>query len=349
MEVNKERRHWTNVNSFYKRYFTEKILPIFDDHFMVDNCSIPFLVFNQESEESLETTISYLGPIDLNACLLGGYVYEYVFNADVNSENAWFSQTGDVDIPVRISDIFSDEFNNVNINKLDKSEFFNSIITQIIERLVNLDYTELEHLDPLNDLPDIEDNIIYYEKNKVRFVIEDSTIEGNMIHKKIQIMICKNDIYEEIVDLMIVFEISVNSYNTEFITKKCYDGSIREIKYTSKKNLLSSEINALLARYTYPEVITKTRNHLGRILFLLTLIDISTNEIDKYAAKSTCEHLLARLCSLLNNSSSKESSLTVICDYKGEIFTFADMVSPIKQYCLKKHSQRFIQVFGPLK
>lgn len=340
LNVSRKRRHWTNVNSFYKKYFTEKIIPIFNDSLTIDDCSIPILIDDHE-----ESSIQFKDMINLTSYLIGGYVYEYIYNLDVESENSYISPTSDVDIPVKIPDLFSDESNVVDVKRLGESDFFINVINQIIEKLTSLDYSELENLNPLNDLPEVEDEFTYYDKNKVRFLIGETMIEESSISKKIQIMICKDDIYEEIVDLMIVFSVGMKDFKIEEKSKEFYNDSIGIIKYASKKELLSSDVDALLSRYNYPELISKTRNHLGRVLYLLTLIDVNGNDDDKFAAKSTCEYLFTRLHRLFKINF-KEISKIVICSYKNEIFTFGDMISPIKNYALQKRSQIFIQVFG---
>lgn len=344
--IEKSRRHWTNINEKFKQYFTEKILPVFDLHFYINDKSIPIKQYKEKEDDYTEDVISYNGNINLNAFLIGGYVYEYVFNADVNSDKEFFSPTGDVDISIKIPDIFTDDYTIVDISKMLESEFFNDILCQIIERLKLLDYNDLDLFDKLDNLSIDNETSDYFDKQNIRFEIAEQSISGNLVMQKIQIKICKNGIFEEIMDLMINFEMNSNSSSIDIISKECYDGVTRNIKYASKRKQLSDEISTLFARYEYQEVIIKTRNHLGRILFLLLLIDLSSNEADKYAAKSTCEYTASQLKRKLKLVSLKDVGKIEICNYKGAMFTFADMILPIKEYCLSKKSQVFIQIFS---
>lgn len=347
LNISKERKRWTNINHKYKKYFTEKILPIFDKHFFISDVFVPIETSDPDTGDITSTEISYTGHIDLLAYIMGGYVYEYIFNADVKSNDAFFSATEDVDLQVIIPDIFSDgDFISINSNLILKSTFFQGIITNIIERLYYLDYTDLDSFDILDSLPEPNENEKdFVDKDKVRIVLVESYNEDDLTFQKIQLKICKNGIYEDIMDIMITMEKNIKKTEVEFIEKLCYDGISREIKYLPKSKLFSSEFDALIDRYSHTEVITKTRNHVGRMLFLLFIISSSDNEADKYAVKLICEYKLSNLVRE-KKMTLQDVAKIVICEYKGAIITIADLISPIKDYAISKHSDRFIKIFS---
>lgn len=346
LEVPEERRQWTKINAFYKKYFFEKIYLALSEHLEIERTKVPIMIHNEETDNFSPDELEYSGLIKLNPALMGGYAYEYIYDADLATKEGYFTATEDVDITVLIPDIFSTEFSTIDIEKLKETGyFFEDILCLMASKLDSIDYTELESLNRLDELPEKDEEYNdFYDKQKIRIILAERFTKENFIFQKLQIKICKDGIYKAISDIMVIFNTTVKTQNTIIINKLCYDGIKRDIIVSSPPTLLRTELEALLDRYKYIEVISKTRNHIGRILFLLIMINNSKNETLKYEARMTCE-IFIREISKRTRKSVKEAVKVILCNYKGVDFSFQDLLLPIKDYALLKYSPRFIEIF----
>ena len=344
LEVSKERREWTKINRFFKQFFFEKIYFALSENLNIERTKIPIIEYYDD--ETISDELSYSGIIKLLPSLIGGYAYEYIYDADTVTKEGFFSATEDVDITILIPDIFSTEMSIIDIEKLKESGyFFEEILSQIIGKIDTIDFSELEYLDKLDELPEKDDEYeLFYDKQKIRLIVAERNTDKDFIFQKIQIKISKEGIYNSIADVMVIFNTTVKTQDTIIINKKCYDGVNRDIVVSSPSRLLSTDFEALIERYKYPESITKTRNHIGRILFLLIMINNGSDELLKYSAKTLCEFNIKEITKRTKKTI-KNAVKTVLCNYKGVEFTFEDLLLPIKDYALSKYSPRFLEIF----
>lgn len=332
LEINSQRSQWTGANGQLKRYFFEKIMPIFNESIELTNSPVPIIDF-----EDIEDEILHTGAVSVMAVLMGGYEYEYYLQDVISIYNNYFSLTEDVDVNIIVADIFSNEFLTVNIHKLaTNNNFFEHIVSVFFKKLSLLDFSDCP---PLDNLPHEDHDDNYFDNGRVRICFEEKSVDA-IVQRKLQIKICKDGMYKAIMDLMFSFEKNYTPSHYITIKKICYDSIEREFKLLSLDSLLSDDLDALLNRYKYREAMTKTRNHFGRITYLLTYIATCDDEMIKFKCKIVVEYFLIKLSRKLRIPI-KQAVYTVVCSYKSKEVTFKDMVEPLKEYAIFKHSSVF--------
>lgn len=338
MNVSDDRRKWTNSIVFLKKYFLEKIYDIFNKPIQLSNVSIPTLIYNDDKEEEKE--LFYSGIVDLQWKLFGGYIYEYIFDENLSNHDAYFSPTADVDFSVLIPDKYSTEFIVCDTNKLLQSSFYNSIYMELMSRITDIDFSDIS--DICDDLPINNDKINSVDFGKVRFVCSDKIEDSNICQQKIQVYISVNGQYNEIVDIIIYFEMGYNNQKNDKIIKLGNDEKSHMINYEPLDNLLSAEFQALQVRLD--EVTDKTKNHIGRILYLLMKISKFDNELLKYSVINICNSFLLYLENKLKLPTSKLQH-HVLLNYKGVNITVSDLFRSLAEYGIMKNNQRFIMLY----
>lgn len=198
---------------------------------------------------------------------------------------------------------------------------------------------------PVFQISDYKDESVdYFDNGNIRIIVTEGESEGDLTSRKIQLYISKNGIHAEIVDIIIHFETGVETNKSESKSIKCYDGITRDIYYADKYKMLSSEFDALIARFSYEEVAIKVQNHIGRILFLLTLISLGDNEDDKSLASICSEYNLYKFTKVFK-CKIKDLGKKIIGKYKGQDISIETLVSPIKDYAILKNYGRFKAIF----
>lgn len=338
--VEDSRKQWIESTTQFKPYFIEKVIDCLSEPITIESKKIPTTIYDDD-DNPVPEEMTYSGDVHLKWCLTGGIVYEYIYEVDTTSSDSLFTTTSDVDVPVKIMDSFSDEFNIVDPKRLLSSEFFEEIVLQIIKRLITIDFSNMD--DIFDELPPT-DEVDYIDNGKVRIICAEKSCDGDIVMNKIQLFISKDGYYDEIMDIMVNFEVANNKDTRDQMTKVGSDGIVREIYFSRIFSLLNGELNALLERFELKNV--KTENHIGRILYLLDKIDDEDNELDKYSAASLCEMFIGKVEKKLKVYTEDLRDL-VLAEYKGRKIRMVDIVWPISEYALSRHRQRFIMLFSP--
>ena len=373
--VGPERAKWTKSVGKVKPFFIEVIADCFKDPFTVDNKIIPMLYETTDKHgETIteEQELTYSGSLQLAWSLIGGIVYEYIYDVNTAKKNAPFTPTCDIDLPVCIPDVFyKDEYDEgeddddededddsgilkINIDKVLDSTLFKDLVDQIIKRLSGTDYSNIDEL--LDVLPH-GDNMEYpfSDHGKIRIIsAEGSKRSLTMVSKKIQIYISIDGQYGEIADIMMKLEENQRKIDSSscVMKKGVYDDIQRNIFYMPLDGLIVSEIDAFLNRYKLGNV--KTENHIGRILYILKSIVASGNTLQLQSSMMSTIRLLVKLDREI--SGKKPTSAEVfaemaskkLCTYKGKYVTIKDIIFPIAPYAVGKMNQWFMGVFPEL-
>ena len=363
IQVGTDRTKWTNSIKALKPFFIDILADCLEKPFYMESKTVPMVIsaFNEttDKEELSYTELKYTGNIQLTWGLIGGIVYEYIFNVDTSKKNADFTPTSDVDLPVCIPDIFYKEDNEtmkVDLDKVLDSSFFKDLVDQIIKRFQAMDLSYINSM--LDDLPEHEGEEEYFDLGgKIRIISNaGNKLVKTMVTKKIQLFISINGQYDEIVDMMTKFEEDMQSQKEKFtcIVKKGHDGAERKIHYTPLERLLTSEIDALQARYVLGNV--KTENHVGRIMYIFKTIVASGNTVHMQSAMMDATVWLSKMSKSLEDfpkpkrfeaspSAYKKLADKVLCTYKGKNMTIKDILSPIAPYAIGRHSPWFRGIF----
>lgn len=339
MNVSDDRRRWTNSIVYLKKHFLEKIYNIFNIPIRLGNVFIPATIYD-ENEISIKEKLSYNGIVDLQWKLFGGYVYEYIFDEDLTNKNAYFSPTADIDFAVMIPDNYSTEFIVCDTNEMLKSSFYNGIYMTLLSRVTDLDFSEISYL--LDELPPNDDDENNVDFGKIRFVCSDKMSSDNICQQKIQIYVSVNGYYNELVDIIIYFEMSNNKQKSDKIIKTGINLKEHEINYEPLDKLLNSELSALLTRLD--DITDKTQNHVGRILYLLSKLSTYDNDILKYVIINTCNLFMVNLEKKYKCKINDLRNI-VLLKYKGLDITVKELFRSISEYAIKRHNQRFVILY----
>lgn len=328
------RKNWINSTHHLKSYFLEKIVQIFELPFQMEDVKVDTKIY--QDEEMIPSTIYYDGDITLTPILIGGYPFEYIYEADVESENALFTKTEDLDLQVKIPDFISDEYQIVNVNKLIEGQFYQEILDQIETRISNLGFSDLSL-----EFPPVEGLNI----DNVNLVIDDTNVQDDICFKRVYFKIMVDGHYHHIVDMMISFELMQNKIDDDIFEKTCYDGVARNFVIMNRLKLLHSSFETIYSMIVSNRYNHKMKNHIGRVIHLLNYISKLKDKDEKYGACVTCEQFIIKLQKKLKISSVKQLSLMVITEFKGEDLTLRSLISPISDYAISRHLSRFIDMF----
>lgn len=338
--VDESRKKWIEATTQLKPYFIEKVTDCLSQPLTIISKKIPINSYDEEDVTLNE--ISFSGDIHPKWVLTGGIVYEYIYDVDTMDNNSFFTTTSDIDIPVKIMDIFSDEFNIVDTKKFLTSEFFDDVVFQTIERLNCIDFSDMDYL--FDNLPD-SDVVDYIDNGKVRIVCAESSNTDNLAMRKTQLFISKDGYYDEIMDIMIYIEVGDNTDKRDQVIKKGTDGIERIIYFNRITTLLNGEFEALIERFVSANV--KTENHIGRILYILTRVAYEDDELNKYAVSTLCELFITSICRRRKIKIIDLKEI-VLAEYKGKQMKITDIIYPIADYAISKHRARFVMLFPEL-
>lgn len=310
-----------SVKTELKKYILEKLNPILNT-----KITIPETEIEMNDDDQLQCISYFNGEIQLYPILLGGYVYEYIYRVNVNDPNSLFTETEDVDIKLCIPDLFSNEDMKITISKLnDKHSIFNIIVLEIINLLINQDYSDSLYLD---DLPENNDEITF-DCGKLRFIISDSFYKS-LAFQKIEVICYRDNVLYKICDIMISLECGYTSPNLS---------TFNGINYLPIIELLNSELLSLKDRYKHQVCFNKSHNHIGRILFLLNYINNNLND----SIKSQCVIECSRFILSLGNKHEdiRKCGNKLLLKYKNKNFRVIDLFVSIREYGLSINNQIF--------
>ena len=330
------RNKWIAATHELKPIFVEKIADALATPIEVIEKKIPMVT--EGDDGNIYDELTYTETVGLEWYLFGGMVYEYIYDVDTFSQKCPFTPTSDVDIPIKIADKISTEYITVNHKQLLKSEFFTDIIFQVIKRLNDIDFSGLD-IDALPPTTELD----YVDNGKVRILLSENDVVGELVFQKIQLMINKDGIYDEIADIMISFE--VNNYKDKRAIKQIcgHDGVLRTIYYYSLIDIITSEFEALLERFTLNNY--KTENHIGRIMWILSEINRERNDLNTRMILNTCSYFISRL-ERKYKVKTEDLKYLVLCQYRKRDITICDILEQISKYAISFLNPRFVILFN---
>lgn len=362
--VGADRKKWTDSVKKHKPFFIDIIADCFRDPFGVESKTIPMLLDTTDitgAEKTEEQELTYSGSLQLTWSLIGGIVYEYIYDIDTAKKNAPFTPTCDIDLPVCIPDVFYKEGNDenddddeiytdilrINFDKVLDSTLFQDLVYQIINRLKKMDFSHLV----LDELPPANEEYDVYDHGKIRIIAaEGSKRNVAMVSKKIQMFISVDGQYGEIADIMMKLEQNQTKINSStcVVKKGHHDGIHRNIFYIPLEGLLISEIDALLNRFQLGNV--KTENHIGRIRYILKTIVASGNTLQQQCVMMDTIRMLSKIARDINAKSHAKMyagvAKKVLCKYKGQDVTVKDIFLPIARFAvLEKKNPWYVGIF----
>lgn len=342
LDIPQNRREWTKNTKEMKSYFFEKLSSIFENKIFINKVSVDTKF--QNDDELIESIIEYTDYIKLIPILIGGFSFEYINKVDVESINALFSKTEDVDMKIFIPDNITTEYQVVDTEKLINGDFYSKIISIIINRCINNGFKELTDVDNLSELQSGESGV---NVDNVNIVIDDITIYGNICYQRLYFKIKVKEQYQHIVDMMVTFEVNLDKYKYNTYDIQCYDGKIRIMYVESYIHLLHSSFDTIINyitvidRYDY-----KLLNHIGRIFYILNFIVDYSDLKTKQIACTVCEQFIIRMCRILMIKDFNELGSIIITNYKGNDISIASLLSPISEYAFSKNINRFNKMYG---
>ena len=367
--VGADRARWTKSVEKVKPFFIDVIADCFKDPFTVESKTIPMLyeTTNDEGDTTTEEQeLSYSGSLQLTWSLIGGIVYEYIYDVDTAKKNAPFTPTCDIDLPVCIPDVFYKEEEEdsdteddsgiltINFDKVLESTLFKDLVDQIIKRLSETDFSYIDKLLDVLPASDQQSEYPFSDHGKIRIIsAEGSKRSLTMVSKKIQLYISVDGQYGEIADIMMKFASNQRKLDSAscVVKKGAYDGIPRNIFYVPLDGLLMSEIDALLNRFQLGNV--KTENHIGRILYILNSVVASGNTLQLQSSVMSTIRILAKLAREIDGKVNADVYAKIatkkLCTYKGKDVTIKDIIFPIAPYAVgKMNNPWFIGVFPEL-